>query len=122
MSAGEIRGTNYDSVAATYDRRYALQSYDGIRDVILSFLAGVDRAAVLEVGCGTGHWLQIIRDRVHLTAGMDLSANMLARARDTAPGVPLVRARAEHIPFHDGSFDRIVCVNALHHFSSRGQF
>jgi SAM-dependent methyltransferase len=46
---------------------------------------------------------------------------MLSRARATTPA-HLVRARAEELPWRDGSFDRIFCVNALHHFSDRLQF
>ena len=47
---------------------------------------------------------------------------MLARARVAAPGARLVRARAEDLPWRDATFDRIFCVNALHHFSDRDRF
>ncbi len=47
---------------------------------------------------------------------------MLARAREAAPGAFLARARAEFLPFGDASFDRIFCVNALHHFTDRARF
>jgi len=47
---------------------------------------------------------------------------MLARARDVALGARLVRGRAEQLPFPDESFDRLFCVNALHHFDDRVQF
>jgi SAM-dependent methyltransferase len=32
------------------------------------------------------------------------------------------RARAEELPWRDASFDRIFCVNALHHFTDRARF
>jgi ubiquinone/menaquinone biosynthesis C-methylase UbiE len=114
--------TNYDTIADTYDRRYTLYTYDGVRDTIASFLGPAERSAILEVGCGTGHWLQAMTGRARLLAGMDVSANMLARARDAAPGAALVRGRAEQSPWRDGAFDRVVCVNALHHFSDRERF
>ncbi len=41
---------------------------------------------------------------------------MLARARTAAPRALLVRATAAHLPIADGTFDRVFCVNALHHF------
>jgi SAM-dependent methyltransferase len=47
---------------------------------------------------------------------------MLERARVAAPEARLVRARAEELPWRDASFDRIFCVNALHHFADRGRF
>ena len=58
----------------------------------------------------------------HLLAGVDPSGPMLAHARLAAPAAWLVRARAEYLPWRDGTFDRIFCVNALHHFADRARF
>jgi len=33
-----------------------------------------------------------------------------------------VRARAEALPWRDATFDRVFCVNALHHFADRARF
>jgi SAM-dependent methyltransferase len=117
----EVRATNYDSIAHSYDRRYSFQRYEGIAETLRGFV-GSGRGAVLEVGCGTGHWLQLLDGLADRVAGMDLSSNMLARAAAAAPRAWLVRGRAEAAPWIDGAFDRIVCINALHHFTSREQF
>ena len=90
--------------------------------MLSGFIDAASAAAVLEVGCGTGHWLQVMVGHARWIAGMDLSAGMLAHAAKAAPRAVLVRGRAEHPPWRDASFDRIVCINALHHFSSREQF
>jgi SAM-dependent methyltransferase len=116
------RLTNYDEVAGGYDRRYSLHNYDGVRDTLLGFLGSAELTAILEVGCGTGHWLEVMSDRAHLVAGLDASARMLERARSAAPRAHLVRGQSERAPWRDASFDRIVCVNALHHFSDRERF
>jgi ubiquinone/menaquinone biosynthesis C-methylase UbiE len=127
------RIADYDSIAARYDRRYALHEYGGVRTTLFDFVG--DTRAVLEVGCGTGHWLAEL-GRVspsgtarsaslsgeRTLAGVEPSAEMIARARTTAPDAQLVRGRAEALPWRDASFDRVYCVNALHHFSDRGQF
>ena len=47
---------------------------------------------------------------------------MLERARIAVPSARLVRARAEDLPWRDATFDRIFCVNALHHFADRHRF
>jgi SAM-dependent methyltransferase len=122
MAAGDSRSTNYDTVASTFDRRYTLHSYDGVCEAIEGFLGSFVLSAILEVGCGTGHWLQVIGGRAPIVAGMDPSTNMLARARAAAPHARLVRARAEQLPWRGAAFDRIVCVNALHHFADREAF
>jgi len=47
---------------------------------------------------------------------------MLSRARAANPNARLVRARAEALPWGDATFDRVFCVNALHHFADRVRF
>jgi ubiquinone/menaquinone biosynthesis C-methylase UbiE len=117
----DARVTNYDRIADRFDTRYGLYGYDGVRDTVLSFL-GPTPLATLEVGCGTGHWLAAMTGRASTLAGIEPSAPMLERARIAAPGARLVRARAEDLPCRSATFDRIVCVNALHHFSDRHRF
>jgi ubiquinone/menaquinone biosynthesis C-methylase UbiE len=115
-----MRHTDYDSIAAGYDVRYRTYDYHEIKDGLSAFLGGAPLRALLEVGCGTGYWLRALADRAAIVAGVDRSAQMLARA--AAAGAPLVRADAGLLPFRDASFDRIICINALHHFPDREQF
>ena len=118
--ASHGRVADYDSIAAGYDRRYDIHQYAGVRDTLLGF-AG-EGGAVLEVGCGTGHWLAMLaRAGERVVAGVEPSAEMIARARGAA-GARLVRARAEALPWRDATFDRVFCINALHHFSDRARF
>jgi SAM-dependent methyltransferase len=74
------------------------------------------------VGCGTGHWLDQLRGRAHTVAGLDLSFEMLQRARAAATSALLVRGRAEKLPWATGAFDRLFCINALHHFDDAQAF
>lgn len=123
MSGGS-RIADDDRIADRYDTRYQFYSYDGVRETLLNFL-GAQPSSVLEVGCGTGHWLSCSakasaeRSKV---VGIDPSGPMLERARRAAPDAGLARARAESLPFADATFDRVFCVNALHHFSDRARF
>jgi ubiquinone/menaquinone biosynthesis C-methylase UbiE len=131
------RVTDYDRIADRFDARYGLYAYDGVRETLESFL-GDTPVATLEVGCGTGHWLAAAAARLKpspyddgsakasaerpILAGVDPSAPMLSRARIAAPAAWLVRARAEDLPWPDATFDRVFCVNALHHFTDRNRF
>jgi len=115
------RVTNYDVIADRFDRRYELYRYDGVRDTLNQFL-GSARPSTLEVGCGTGHWLQVAAPYASRLAGVDPSMPMLERARRVASTAHLIRARAEMLPCRDATFDRLVCVNALHHFADRARF
>ena len=117
----------YDDVATNYDRRYATNDYAGVEATIIEFAAarregGHVRPTVLEVGCGTGHWLAMLAALEHPCAGIDRSRGMLTRARLNAPTVCLVQAAAESLPWRSASVDRVLVVNALHHFAAPAAF
>lgn len=107
---------DYDSVAELYDRRYRDHRYGGVERKLQAFSVP-DGMAVLEVGCGTGHWLSLLEKGSVRAVGIDPSRAMLHRARETAPKAELVQGVAEALPCSTGSFDRVLCVNAVHHFS-----
>jgi len=111
---------DYDSIAKVYDRRYEQNEYAGLERALLEFAA--DARALLEVGCGTGHFIGLVTARGRAAVGLDLSARMLAQARASLPALPLVRGRAEALPFSDRRLDRVFCMNALHHFSDHRAF
>lgn len=116
------RPVDYDVIAPTYDRRYADNDYAGL-ECALQQLAGENPGVrVLEVGCGTGHWLALVSRHGACVAGIDTSAQMLARARGHVPHAHLVRSGAEHLPWANASFDRVFCINALHHFRDQPAF
>ena len=82
-------------------------------------------ASVLEVGCGVGAELQILRRRwpqAHLT-GLDFSAAQLARAREllctelASGAVELHQGSAYELPFADASFDGVCLIWVLEHLS-----
>jgi SAM-dependent methyltransferase len=116
------RTTDYDSISSQYDRRYQGQGYPGTERTLFKFIGDDGTKRVLEVGCGTGHWLKVLEGQVGFLAGLDLSVNMLNRARSEMSAVPLVRGRAETLPYRSQSFDRLFCINAFHHFTEKSKF
>jgi ubiquinone/menaquinone biosynthesis C-methylase UbiE len=116
------RGVDYDQVAPGYDRRYQVSDYSGIAHALMAFVGEPRPVRVLEVGCGTGHWLQHMLARGVDVAGLDASPGMLEAARARLPGAPLMHGHAEHLPCPDASFDRVVCINAFHHFTDKPAF
>ena len=75
---------------------------------------------LLDVACGTGHFLRMLGAALPLEAkfyGVDLSPHYIARAREVLPrelDVSLVCDNAERLPFLDGSFDAVTSVFLLH--------
>lgn len=121
-SHGNTSSIDYDSIASTYDRRYQDNDYSGVEHALIAFAGENSNDRVLEVGCGTGHWLRFLRERGIRVAGLDASTRMLARARAQDHRSALVRGVAEHLPWSGESFDRLFCVNALHHFGDKRTF
>ena len=113
---------NYDSIAATYDRRYLENDYSGVERALMAFVGPNATGRVLEVGCGTGHWLRLLGESGMRVAGVDASGNMLSYARARALGAALAHGRAEHLPLRSQTFERVFCINAFHHFEDKVGF
>jgi ubiquinone/menaquinone biosynthesis C-methylase UbiE len=114
------RKTDYDRIASEYDGRYERRSYSGIAAVLGDFVQRGQR--VLEVGCGSGHWLAQLVGLGCRAVGLEPSQPMLERARARGLPATLVCGRAESLPFARGEFDRVVCINAIHHFADVARF
>lgn len=112
---------NYDLLASRFDERYQYQLFAGIQ-ARLRHLASRPNVRVLEVGCGTGHWLSVLSDLSVELVGADSSFVMLQAARARTPKAELVCASAEFLPFSSDCLDLIFCVNAFHHFSNPEKF
>jgi SAM-dependent methyltransferase len=113
---------DYNRIAPEYDQRYTSLEFNGIEEAVVAFAAGIPGLEVLEVGCGTGHWLDVLRRRGASVAGLDNSEEMLRIAVNILPDVHLKQGDAQKIPWKDGSFDRVFCVNAIHHFTDGAAF
>ena len=71
-----------------------------------------ERKTLLEVGCGTGHFLRWFEDRRLATVGVDISTTMLAEARRLGTSA-CVATEASALPFADRSFDLVALVATL---------
>lgn len=78
-----------------------------------------DRGLILDVGCGTGYFLNLIRNRRYSIYGIDLSEQMLCRLRERNPAASVCIADAKKLPFSDNSFDGIVSIETIRYFEKR---
>jgi SAM-dependent methyltransferase len=82
-------------------------------------------ARVLDVACGFGGQLALLRGPGREAWGLDASLPLLRHCRrrfEAAADTPLVCAAAEALPFRDRSLDRIVCQGSLDHFAEPRAF
>jgi len=117
-----VRGhVDYDRIAPSYDQRYGALQYEGVASTLRSLARAGPAERILEVGCGTGHWLGQLGAISPPVSGPDSSTRML---QQTHPELRdrLVCGEAGHLPFGEAVFDLIFCVNALHHFADKRKF
>lgn len=123
MSSGYIHTFSAEEQARLVAQAAFLEPY------IFPTIDFSDCARVLEVGCGVGAELQILRRRfpqLHLT-GLDFSPSQLAKARELLPtelatgAVELREGSAYELPFADGSFDGVCLIWVLEHLSDPGR-
>ena len=96
-----------EQVPWLYDTAMVLLEKTGLGPWRSWLAGGVRPGRVLDLGCGTGRNLPLFGRGVR-AIGLDPCHASLLAARRRAPGVPLVRARAEALPFRDGAFDTVV--------------
>jgi SAM-dependent methyltransferase len=108
---------SFDVAADAYDRfmgRYSVQLSPQLAD-----LAGVrtgSRQKVLDVGCGPGALTGELVARVgaEAVAAVDPSASFVEATRQRYPGVEVLRASAEQLPFPADGFDAALAQLVVH--------
>ena len=85
----------------------AEEVHDFARHAILDALELEPRDHLLEVGCGGGLLLRDATARGARTTGIDHSEDMVALARERAPGADVVLAEDKRLPFADETFTAI---------------
>lgn len=111
-SAQDAVTARYDRIARFYDAFDKPMDLLGVRRRRRRLLSRA-RGDTLEVGVGTGRNLGLYPGGVELT-GIDVSSNMLARARKVAErshvAAALDLADVQALPFEDDSFDTVTAT------------
>lgn len=99
-----------------------------LNQVLLDMADLGDGQRVLDVGCGFGGSLEKINESFQgvCLVGVNVDARQLAVCRQLEPlnnnRLAWVEADACRLPFRDGSFDCVLCIEAVFHFASRRAF
>jgi SAM-dependent methyltransferase len=106
---GEVLdGASYDRVAALYDATFEDIRVRGPEVGWLAERVSED-ARVLDLGCGTGGLLRLLRDRPH-RVGADVSGAMLAHARGRDSGATYLQLNGPRLPLEDDSLDVVISL------------
>lgn len=113
---------NYDHIASEYNQRYPSQQPTQRGLALLGLAKHVKAGSILEVGSGTGFWLNQMHQVTDRLYGLDYSAGMIEQARAQPAPLQLARGTAVRLPYRDNSFEMVYCVDAIHHFVDHHAF
>ncbi len=96
-----------------------IPDFDDFQERMADATAGLTVTRVLELGTGTGETARRVLAR-HSTArliGIDVSAKMLARARETLPSARIIDLLVQGIQddLPEGPFDLVISALTVHH-------
>jgi ubiquinone/menaquinone biosynthesis C-methylase UbiE len=98
----------YDGLADWYDQEFQPAALEGDAWQVVVPLLGEGSGSLLDLGCGTGAYSAGLAELGWDVTGVDVSEDMLRRARKR--GVNVVRADATALPFDDDTFDAAVSI------------
>src|SRR5215831_19228448 len=101
----------YNTLASSYDELYGQEQADKHK-IILEHIGSGRIGMLLDVGCGTGRFLQLADGICDMEVGVDVSRSMLliAKNRRSARN-DLVQAVSSSLPFRNGFADCIVSIS-----------
>lgn len=117
MAGGAISVFN-DKIARHYDDWYTTREghYFDVKEkkIIRQLLKPREGESLLDIGCGTGHFLEWFKTFGLALTGVDNSKAMLEVAKQhLTTSVSLIPADAQNLPFPDNSFDMVTMITVL---------
>jgi ubiquinone/menaquinone biosynthesis C-methylase UbiE len=72
-------------------------------------------AKVADLGCGSGAFTALLRERGYLAEGLDLSGKLISLARQSYPEIEFLVGDVEALPHVDGTLDGVLLSGVVHH-------
>lgn len=104
----------YQSWAITYDSIPNLLTKIE-EPVVKSILQKFPPGLALDAGCGTGRYSKLLHDLGHTIVGVDLSKDMLRKAKMSNKQIKYVEGNLEKLPIENNSMDLAISALALTH-------
>ena len=96
-------------------------------DLFIEWMSLTNESRLLDVACGSGHTTLRIASRTGCTVqGVDIHENAIEEARGAAQERGFasraafeVHDASKPLPFGDGTFDALICIDAINHLPNR---
>ncbi|EKT58292.1 malonyl-ACP O-methyltransferase BioC [Providencia sneebia] len=93
---------HYDSIA-----HYQQNSGHQLLELLISALGHLRQKTIVDAGCGTGFFSQLMGDKQANVTAVDLSSGMLEVARNKGSAAHYICADMESLPFSEIAFDAV---------------
>ena len=132
----EERSVDFDSYALRYEESvdesvaftgrgsefFAARKVEILERIVDPEVGPLKGLSLLDVGCGTGTTDRFFMPRVRSLCGVDISEEMLDKARIAVPDAKYSWYDGEKLPFPDDAFDVAVAICVLHHVPKSNRF
>lgn len=76
---------------------------------------------ILEAGCGLGGWVRYLRDKGYDVVGLDRDANVVRRAREADPTLPVETGDITRLRWRDNELAGYISLGVIEHFEEGPQ-
>lgn len=118
--ASEIAFFDSHGAAAAYDV-FTPATNKRLIDMFARLSGLPSGARVVDLGCGSGVFTNLLQQRGYRCSGVDLSPNLIAIARANFSSIEFHTGDIEQLPFADASFDGVLLSGVLHHLPERSR-
>ena len=136
VSQEEERSVDFDSYALRYEEVvdqsvsftgrgsafFAARKVEILEKIVDPEVGPLEELSLLDVGCGTGTTDRFFMPRVRSLYGVDISEEMLDKARAAVPDATYSWYDGEKLPFPDEAFDVVIAICVLHHVPMSNRF
>lgn len=103
----------YNTIGKTYDTTRCADPF--VVERLLANLKAKSGGKYLDIACGSGNYTGALHKNGLLIEGIDVSEEMLNKARRKYPTISWHNGDAKALPFKNNSFDGATCILATHH-------
>ncbi len=103
----------YDTIGRTYDATRKADPH--IVSTLIKYLRPQKQGYYLDLGCGSGNYAQALHEKGYRVCGVDISTEMLEKAKKKYPKIEWVQGDAKKLPFSNPTFDGTIAILSAHH-------
>jgi len=115
----QIEYENYHDTSKAYDNTRIPVGIEIYLGCFASTPRPLHEQNILDGGCGTGNYIQALKEKVGHLYGLELNEGMLAKAREKCQNDANIQVKEgsllDPLPYHDDTFDGMMCNQVLHH-------